>query len=253
MLLQASNLAASAHPPAHDPATYSGLFSPLEMTSGLSGSGSSSLHASSHYASPIGASPGAPPLQQNPIMSSSWGATGSSQYPVPPLPPSNAAPLYSTQSSPYTYTHSGNMATDPYSGMPSLALGYTIHPTASPPSNAPHVPMDPHFPIAAPQGMPTAHQAFPYGPTASAFQSGLSVQHSGQYAPINPSEVYDTLIGTSVSSGAHIKDDKGRMNVLFVFGDLSVRTEGKFRLKLHLSNIGESVVSFACLTYIPSS
>ena len=95
--------------------------------------------------------------------------------------------------------------------------------------------------------MPTAHQAFPYGPTAGAFPSGLSVQHSGQYAPINPSEVYDTLIGTSVSSGAHIKDDKGQMNVLFVFGDLSVRTEGTFRLKLHLSNIGKSVVSFAHL------
>jgi hypothetical protein len=139
------------------------------------------------------------------------------------------------------------MATDSYSGMPSLGLGYAIHSTASPPSNAPHVPIDPHFQIGAPQGMPTAHQAFPYGPTASPFQPGLSVQHSGQYAQINPREVYATLIGTSATSGAHIKDDQGQTNVLFVFGDLSVRTEGTFCLRLRLSNIGESVVSFALL------
>ncbi len=245
MLLQAPSSAASVPSYNNDPATYSGLFSPLETTSGLSGSGSSTVHVGSHYTSPIGASPVASSLQQNPIMSSSWGVTGSSHYPVPPLPPSNAAPLYSAQADPCTYTHSGNMVTDPYSGMPPFTLGYAINTTASPPSNAPHVPIDPQFSIGAPQAMPTAHQAFPYGPTASNFQPGLSVQHSGQYAPINPNEVYKTLIGTSVSSGAHIKDDKDQINVLFVFGDLSVRTEGIFRLRLRLSNIGESVVSFA--------
>ena len=247
MLLQASTLAASAPPQNHDPATYSGLFSPLETTSGLGGSGSSTLHAGSHYTSPIGASPGASSLQQNPIMSSSWGVTGASHYPVPPVPPSNAAPLYSAQDGRCTYTHSGNMATDSYLGMPTFPLGYAINSTASPPSNAPYVPIDPQFAIGAPQAMHTAHQAFPYGPTASAFQPGLSVQHSGQYAHINQSEVYDTLIGTSIASGVPIKDDQDQINVLFVFGDLSVRTEGKFRLRLRLTNIGESVVSFARL------
>lgn len=139
------------------------------------------------------------------------------------------------------------MATDSYLGMAPFPLGYAINSTASPPSNAPHVPIDPHFSIGAPQAMPTVHQAFPYGPTASAFQPGLSVQHSGQYAQINQSEVYDTLIGTSIACGAHIKDDQDQINVLFVFGDLSVRTEGTFRLRLRLTNIGESVVFFVRL------
>lgn len=85
--------------------------------------------------------------------------------------------------------------------------------------------------------MPTTSQAYSYGPTASA-QPGPSAHPSGQYAPINPSEVYETLIGNSVSAGAHMKDDKDQTNVLFVFGDLSVRTEGTFRLRLRLSNIG---------------
>jgi len=236
MLSQASSSAASAPPQTHDLAAYTGLFSPVETTSGLSGSGSSTLHGGSHYASPIGASPGACSSQQNPIPTSSWGVAGSSQYPVQPLPPSNAALLYSAQGNPCTYTHSGNMAADSYSGMPHLGLGYAIH---SPPSNAPQVPMDPQFPIGASQGMPTAGQAFPYGPTASAFQLGPSVHPSGQYAQIDPSEVYATLIGTSVATGAHIKDDQGQTNILFVFGDLSVRTEGTFRLRLRLSNIGQ--------------
>jgi len=87
--------------------------------------------------------------------------------------------------------------------------------------------------------MLTADQAYSYGPTASAAQPGPSAQHSGQYALIDACEVYQTLIGTSVASGVHMKDDQGQTNVLFVFGDLSVRTEGTFCLRLRLSNIGE--------------
>ena len=100
------------------------------------------------------------------------------------------------------------------------------------------MPIDPHFEIGAPHILPTTGQAYPYGPTAGASQAGPSAQHSGQYAPIDPREVYETLIGTSVSTGVHIKDDQGETNVLFVFPDLSVRTEGTFRLRLRLSNIG---------------
>jgi hypothetical protein len=165
------------------------------------------MHTGSHHASPIGASLSASSSQQNPIQASTWGAAGPPPYSVPPLPPSNAALLYSTQGSPRPFTHSGNMTTDSYSEMPSLALGYPTQSTASPPSNAPHRSIDPQFAIGALQDMPTTSQAYSYGPTASA-QPGPSAHPSGQYAPINPSEVYETLIGNSVSAGAHMKDDK---------------------------------------------
>jgi hypothetical protein len=212
------------------------------MPASLSGSGSSSLHTGSHHASPISASPGGCSSQQNPITVCAWGPIGPTQYPVPPLPPSNGAALYPAQGSPRTCFYLQNVSTNYYSGMQSLALCYPLHTqssTASPPSTAPHVSIDPNLAIGVSHGMPTTGQAFPYGPTASAIQPGPSAHPSGLYAPIDPREVYETLIGTSVSSGTHIKDDKGQTNILFVFGDLSVRTEGTFRLRLRLSNIGE--------------
>jgi len=145
------------------------------------------------------------------------------------------------------------MATAPYSAMLPLALERPTHSTASPSSGAQHLPLDP-FAIGAPQLMPAPGQPYPYGPTASAPQPRPSAQPSGQHIPIDPSEVYETLIGTSVSAGVHIKDDQDQTNVLFVFGDLSVRTEGTFRLRLRLSNIGSYVISFRmCLCSGPAT
>ena len=122
--------------------------------------------------------------------------------------------------------------------MPPLFLGYPTYSTASPSSSAHHLPIDPQFAIGAPHILPTTGQAYSYGPTASPPQAGPSVQPSGQYAPVDPREVYQTLIGTSISTGVHIKDDEDQTDILFVFADLSVRTEGIFRLRLRLSNIG---------------
>ena len=205
------------------------------------GSSGSSLHAGSLHASPIGASPG-PSSQQISLTVPSWAATGPTQYNVSSLPPSDAPQLYPAQDTPPLHFHSRNVTTDSYSAIQFFDLGYPIHtngPTASPPSNAPQVSIDPQFAIGVAQGIPPIDPAYPYGPTAGALQPGLSAHPSGQYAPIDPSEVYETLIGTSVSAGAHMKDDQGRTNILFVFGDLSVRTEGTFRLRLRLSNIGQ--------------
>jgi Velvet factor len=210
----------------------------MEMTYDFAGS--SSLHAGSHHASPIGAGAAASSLQQNPIWGVSWGPTGLSQYPVPPLSPSSTAPLYTGQGISRSSLHSGDMTTDPCSETQPLSLGYPHHaqgPTVHPPSNTPYMPIG--TPTGTTQGMPLTGQNYPYGPTAGPPQPGPSAHPSGQYAPIDPSGIYETLIGTSISVGNHIKDDQGQTNVLFVFGDLSVRTEGTFSLRLRLSNVGQ--------------
>ncbi|KAJ2002508.1 hypothetical protein GGI04_003282 [Coemansia thaxteri] len=45
------------------------------------------------------------------------------------------------------------------------------------------------------------------------------------------------LVGTTVSNAYLLKDDKDAINIFFIFHDLSVRTEGKFRIKFQFAVI----------------
>jgi hypothetical protein len=51
------------------------------------------------------------------------------------------------------------------------------------------------------------------------------------------------LIGNVVVNATKLKDDKKTEGLWFVFQDLSVRTEGSFRLKFSFVDIGDENVS----------
>jgi hypothetical protein len=53
-----------------------------------------------------------------------------------------------------------------------------------------------------------------------------------------PLEYARTLIGPLAASAQTLKDDKDQLGVFFLFQDLSVRTEGIFRLRMRLVNVG---------------
>jgi hypothetical protein len=50
------------------------------------------------------------------------------------------------------------------------------------------------------------------------------------------------LIGSLTASAFRLKDDKDVMGIWFVLQDLSVRTEGSFRLKFSFLNLGMYVL-----------
>ena len=94
--------------------------------------------------------------------------------------------------------------------------------TASP--NEPQLPKYQQSVIGTTQCMPPTGHVCSHGPTATL--SG----HRVHWKP------YENLIGTSVSTGAHIRVDQGQKIVIFSFGDLRIRIEGIFRLRLRLIN-----------------
>ncbi|RCI04314.1 hypothetical protein CU098_012481, partial [Rhizopus stolonifer] len=75
-------------------------------------------------------------------------------------------------------------------------------------------------------------------------------------------EIMRNLIGSSVSNAYHLYNDQGKPGTYFVFHDLSVRTEGIFRLKfvfvnlaagepLTMSTYVQEEVFSACFTVYP--
>jgi len=77
--------------------------------------------------------------------------------------------------------------------------------------------------------------------SASQIRSARSSQDSGQ--PSKDAQIAKNLIGSASSSAFRLVDDKGKVGLWFVLQDLSVRTEGWFRLKMNLFNLAEFVVS----------
>jgi hypothetical protein len=55
-------------------------------------------------------------------------------------------------------------------------------------------------------------------------------------------QIAKNLIGSASSSAFRLVDDKGKVGLWFVLQDLSVRTEGWFRLKMNFFNLSEAVV-----------
>lgn len=56
-------------------------------------------------------------------------------------------------------------------------------------------------------------------------------------------QIAKNLIGSASSSAFRLVDDKGQVGLWFVLQDLSVRTEGWFRLKMNFFNLSEFVVA----------
>jgi hypothetical protein len=81
--------------------------------------------------------------------------------------------------------------------------------------------------------------------------SGPPPQGGGQHFTRN-------LIGSLTASAFRLKDDKDQIGIWFVLQDLSVRTEGQFRLKFSFLNLGRypsyyTPLTFLCLFKLPFS
>lgn len=60
---------------------------------------------------------------------------------------------------------------------------------------------------------------------------------SASIIPMNEPVKVRNLVGTTVSNAYLLKDEHDRVNIFFIFHDLSVRTEGQFRIKFQFTVI----------------
>jgi hypothetical protein len=56
------------------------------------------------------------------------------------------------------------------------------------------------------------------------------------------------LVGSSVSSATKLYDLDGNLGIFFIFQDISLRTEGRFKLKLSLIDIESLVLLYYRIT-----
>ena len=95
------------------------------------------------------------------------------------------------------------------------------------PGFAPHYQPSSGFPPGS-----SMHHPYPH----SDEYTGHSTQTTGQFTR--------NLIGSLTASAFRLKDDKNVPGIWFVLQDLSVRTEGQFRLKFSFFNLGLYFPSF---------
>ncbi|KAI6047533.1 velvet factor-domain-containing protein [Pisolithus marmoratus] len=82
-------------------------------------------------------------------------------------------------------------------------------------------------------------------PQTTYYQHNYSQSTSSSSSPASPHSLprnayTRTLVGPLSSNACRLLDEHRRPGIFFLFQDLSVRTEGKFRLRLRLMNVGDS-------------
>ncbi|KAJ2768058.1 hypothetical protein IWQ56_003087 [Coemansia nantahalensis] len=74
-------------------------------------------------------------------------------------------------------------------------------------------------------------------PGTSAPGTAAASTASSSIMPLSEPVKVRNLVGTTVSNAYLLKDHNDRLNIFFIFHDLSVRTEGRFRLKFQFTII----------------
>lgn len=131
----------------------------------------------------------------------------------PPPPPVDGGPLYATQ------------------------------PYGPPPGHHAYVPPPPAPPAhSSPQPSPPTHST-----SQNTTNSQNQNQNQSQTAPPSPApstmplprHTYTrTLVGPLSANACRLNDEHRKPGIFFLFQDLSIRTEGTFRLRLRLMNVG---------------
>ncbi|KAI9825036.1 MAG: hypothetical protein M1826_007114 [Phylliscum demangeonii] len=178
-----------------------------------------------------------PPAGERMPPPASGAASAWSAYPGYPTPPTH---MYSTpRPAPVTYGSRPPVSSAYYSAGPGLAGSPYTHTPPShyqyhPPSHHPYHPQHPspphhhqyHQPSAAPPHAP------PPPPPVS--------QPAPPAPPRQPTGMFTrNLIGALSASAFRLTDPDNRIGVWFILQDLSVRTEGMFRLKMSFVNVGD--------------
>lgn len=108
----------------------------------------------------------------------------------------------------------------------------------SPPSRVKRELLDDDTPInghASPPKRRRSSESSSNGDTGSNF---VPYAREHRELRLSPAPSVPNLIGTLHSNGTKLKDTEGETGVYFVLPDLSVRTEGQFRMRLRLLSIG---------------
>ncbi|KAJ7094460.1 velvet factor [Mycena belliarum] len=100
----------------------------------------------------------------------------------------------------------------------------------SPPPPPPLAPL----PVSAPSYDPALYAPAPYAQHPQAFFTPPPSYSS----PVSGHAYTRTLVGPLSSNGYRLLDEHRKPGIFFLFQDLSVRTEGTFRLRLRLMNVG---------------
>ncbi|KAG8815394.1 hypothetical protein FRC19_001058 [Serendipita sp. 401] len=82
------------------------------------------------------------------------------------------------------------------------------------------------------------HQHQQHQQQAQQQQQQQQAQQQYPWAAEEPAEYARTLIGPLAASAQTLTDDHDEPGIFFLFQDLSVRTEGTFRLRMRLVNVG---------------
>ncbi|KAG8906128.1 hypothetical protein FRB99_007518 [Tulasnella sp. 403] len=136
------------------------------------------------------------------------------------------------------WNHPGTFEVSPRVGG-SQDVAYTSqvspHAASGPQGWSPNIPGQPevqHNPAYDPR---TAGPSYPPGQQPQVMQ----VPSSSRERDPQTTGVYTrTLVGPLTANAARLTDDKKQFGIFFTFQDLSVRTEGVFRLRLRLLNVG---------------
>lgn len=101
---------------------------------------------------------------------------------------------------------------------------------------------NPSYPSYAPYQNGYEASYTPRASTVGSFSSGSqlrSARSSQDLGPPKDTQIAKNLIGSASSSAFRLIDTTGRVGLWFVLQDLSVRTEGWFRLKMNFFNLSE--------------
>ncbi|KAJ6539675.1 velvet factor [Mycena capillaripes] len=115
-----------------------------------------------------------------------------------------------------------------YSPAPSTPQQYDPALYASSPYSHPQPPQQQQVPYFSPPSNSNNNNYAPSGPPPSAMLP----------APAARNAYTRTLVGPLSSNGYRLLDEHRKPGIFFLFQDLSVRTEGTFRLRLRLMNVG---------------
>ncbi|KAI9674459.1 MAG: Velvet complex subunit ryp3 [Caeruleum heppii] len=160
----------------------------------------------------------------------------SSSYP----PPNQSSPSYSYAPPQPQYQTSYNAPTPLSVPAPPPPHAHPQHPHAHPHPYAPQQPQPQQVP--PPQGYYGQPPQQPGGPPMApqGYYHPGPPQAPPSQAPAPSGMFTRNLIGSLSASAFRLTDPDNKMGVWFILQDLSVRTEGTFRLKMNFVNVGDS-------------
>ncbi|KAF8681574.1 Developmental and secondary metabolism regulator veA [Rhizoctonia solani] len=211
-----------------------------------------------HYPPPAGPSGGstAPPGP----------AADHSQYQtLPPIGSIMASPSPNPQHAPHPHSHPHSHQR-PYPP-PAPAPGQWNYGSQNPAYIDPALQQPPHMqpphgqppPVPAPGPAYSEEGVYPsnapgasyYVQTPAALHGAATTQHDGSSA--TNGQYTRTLVGPLSANASRLVDAENQPGIFFLFQDLSVRTEGTFRLRMRLMNVGAHPAPNAHATHVTTT